>query len=405
MKKVLLTAMAILTVASTTVFGMYGMDGDDWIGFLTDGNQLRARMDQLGFTLGNGTIKGTFGFRNDKGTLGNIISGDVSGDKLTVSHYFTPTVSAGIGYTSDMFGIGVGYNFTYVDPNLYIHTPVLMFNALNNNLKIAVPIEIAMTDNARSVTPDGDSLVNPNEKVKFTGIGFNNLELRYTTGIDAFNEVRFYASYRNTTHEGNGGIIQKLVSEALALQLRLYFLKTTVGDVTVNPFLKVQYSTALKGTRLGDFYMLDSYQYPAGQFVNEVYDGNAGIDGSKKQSDIYKSSPYQVTITPVLSLAASSDIVSLYFEPSLGYRISGNAITVEEANAGMKQKITHNLAWGAYAEMYVTPVEDLEWYFEMDINNNNTVASANGSTPPVYFETTTGITWYLPSFGGDTAAQ
>ncbi|WP_297276721.1 cell surface protein [uncultured Brachyspira sp.] len=407
MKKVLLTAMAILTVASTTVFGMYGMDGDDWIGFLTDGNQLRARMDQLGFTLGNGTIKGTFGFRTDKGALGNIISGAVSGDKLTTTHYFTPTVSAGIGYTSDMFGIGVGYNFTYVDPHLYIHTPVLMFNALNNNLKIAVPIEIAITDDARPNDPFGDSMVDPNiSKVKFTGIGFNNLELRYTTGIDAFNEVRFYASYRNTTHEAPvNGATQKLVSEALALQLRLYFLKTTVGDVTVNPFLKVQYSTALKGTRLDDFYMLDSYKYPAGQVVNGVYDGNVGIDGSKKQSDIYKSSPYQVTITPVLSLAASSDIVSLYFEPSLGYRISGNAITVEEANAGMKQKITHNLAWGAYAEMYVTPVEDLEWYFEMDINNNNTVASANGSTPPVYFETTTGITWYLPSFGGDTAAQ
>ena len=399
MKKVLLTAMAILTVASASVFGMYGVDGDDWIGFLTDGNQFRARMDQLGFTLGNGTIKGTLGFRADTGYMGSILGAGTAGNETLA---LNPTVSAGIGYTSDMFGIGVGYNFTYIDRFLQIHTPVLMINALNNNLKLAVPIQVAVTDNANSSSPDGSLIP---ENIKFTGIGFNNLELRYATGIDAFNEVRFYASYRNTTHEGNGGTIQKLVSEALALQLRLYFLKTTVGDVTVNPFLKVQYSTALKGTRLDDFYMLDSYKYPAGQVVNGVYDGNIGIDGSKKQSDIYKSSPYQVTITPVLSLAASSDIVSLYFEPSLGYRISGNAITVEEANAGMKQKITHNLAWGAYAEMYVTPVEDLEWYFEMDINNNNTVASANGSTPPVYFETTTGITWYLPSFGGDTAAQ
>ncbi|WP_439097908.1 hypothetical protein [Brachyspira hyodysenteriae] len=42
---------------------MYG-DRDSWIDFLTHGNQFRARMDQLGFVLGNGTIKGTFGFRS-----------------------------------------------------------------------------------------------------------------------------------------------------------------------------------------------------------------------------------------------------------------------------------------------------------------------------------------------------
>ena len=55
MKKILLTAMALLAMASTSVFGMYG-DQDDWIDFLTDGNQFRARMDQLGFVLGNSTI-------------------------------------------------------------------------------------------------------------------------------------------------------------------------------------------------------------------------------------------------------------------------------------------------------------------------------------------------------------
>ena len=386
MKKVLLTAMAILTLAGTSVFGMYGVDGDDWIGFLTHGNQLRARMDQLGFVLGNGTIKGTFGFRNDKGTLGNIISNAVSGDNLTVSHYFTPTVSAGIGYTSDMFGIGVGYNFTYVDPNLYIHTPVLMFNALNNNLKIAVPVEVAVTDKFNGVNNN-----------KFTGISFNNLELRYTTGIDAFNEIRVYFNYRNTSHEDAylAELSEKTISEAFGMQVRLYFLRTQVGNVTVNPFLRVEYHTALKGNLMSDYTMTRDSIYST-EF--------GGIASDAKQSDVYKYSPYQVTIKPVLSLAASSDIVSLYFEPSLGYQITGNAITVEEANAGMKQKLTHNLAWGAYAELYVTPVKDLEWYFEMDINNTD-VSEANSERTPVYFETTTGITWYLPSFGGDTAAQ
>ena len=107
-------------------------------------------------------------------------------------------------------------------------------------------------------------------------------------------------------------------------------------------------------------------------------------------------------IKPVLSLAASSDIVSLYFEPSLGYTVSGDAPLKSD---NKKQTLTHALKWGAYAEMYVTPVQDLEWYFEMDVNGNVTGKDkvANVDLAPVYFETTTGITWYLPSLGGDTA--
>ena len=398
MKKIIFTVTAILFLASFSVFGMYGYDGDDWISFLTDGNQFRARMDQLGFVLGNDTIKGTFGFRADTGYMGSILgTGTIGSESLALN----PTVSAGIGYTSDVFSIGVGYNFTYIDKYLQIHTPVLMINALDNNLKLAVPIEIAITDNAQSLGPNGES-ASINNKIKFTGIGFNNIELRYSTGIDAFNEIRFYASYRSTSHESsfNGSAI-KYVSEALDLQLRLYFLNTTVGNVGINPFIKVQYSTALKGSRLGDFLMTESYKYPQGSAVSGEHDGNYGIDANTKQSDNFSANPYKVTIAPTLALSASSDIVSLYFEPSLGYTIYGDA-PLKRYNR--KQTITHSLYWGAYAEMYVTPVQDLEWYFEMDVNGNVTGkdnAKANVNLAPVYFETTTGITWYLPSFGNN----
>ena len=370
-KKVKFLAAVIGSLLITTVsaFGMYGVDGDDWIGFLTDGNQFRARMDQLGFTLGNGTIKGTFGFRNDKGTLGSIFSAT---DNVPAD--FTPTVSAGLAYTSEAFGIGVGYNFTYLNQNLQIHTPVLMFNALNNNLRLAVPIEIAVTDKYLGT-----------DNHKLTGVSFNNLELRYFTGIDAFNAIRVYFNYRNVTDDNSSG--EKRVSETFGMQVRLYFLNTQVGNVTVNPFLRVEYHTALRGGSLHGYNMLDL----GNGRVDDIADG-------VKQSDVYDASPYQVVVKPVLSLAASSDIVSLYFEPSLGYQVNASA-----AGIGEKQVISHSLAWGAYAEMYVTPVEDLEWYFEMDVNNNAAVNAANVAVTPVYFETTTGITWYLPSFGGDTA--
>ena len=361
MKKVLLTAMALLTIASTSVFGMYGKN-DGWIDFLTHGNQLRVRMDRVGFVLGNGTIKGTFGLFANRGFLGSILSATNG----TVD--FRPTVSAGIGYTSDVIGVGVGYNFTYINKNLQVHTPVLMINALNNNLRISAPIQVAVSD--KEITG-----------VKYTGVAFNNIQLRYYTGIDAFNAIRLYAYYRNNTYEYTESG-DKAVAEALGFQARFYFLRTQVGDVTVNPYVRVEYYTALKGDNFDNF-------------TAEGYDASTfSIPTGVKQYDV---SPYKFAIKPVLSLAANSDYVSLYFEPSLGYALAGSKTKASEGVASV-ETMTHALNWGAYAELYITPVKDLEWYFEMDVNGNVTPEKKpNSVLTPVYFETSTGITWYLPA--------
>ncbi|WP_051436764.1 cell surface protein [Brachyspira alvinipulli] len=382
--KFLAAVIGSLLITSVSAFGMYGVDGDDWIDFLTHGNQFRARMDQLGFVLGNGTIKGTFGVMADNGWMGNIFSYNqanaTTGGNSPVNNEassFNPTVSAGIAYTSDMIGVGVGYNFTYINRFIQVHTPTLVLNALNNNLRLAVPIQVAVSDkgnyNNGSVS-DG---------VKYTGVGFNNIELRYYTGIDAFNQIRVYASYKNNTWENVTN--SKVVSEEFGLQLRLYFLRTQIGNVTVNPFIRIDYNQALKGELSRSFITV------ANSYNN--LDGVA-VGVNQKQSDIYDVSPFRVFVKPVLSLAASSDIISFYFEPSLGYAVASS----KRKDQG--QETTHALNWGAYAEMYVTPVQDLEWYFEMDVNGNVTGRDnklANTDLSPVLFETTTGITWYLPS--------
>ena len=366
MKKVLLTAMALLTIASTSVFGMYGK-GDSWIDFLVHGNRFRARMDQLGFVLGNDTIKGTLGLRANTGYLNNILLANNNGTTTTTD--FMPTLSAGIGYTSEMIGVGVGYNFTYINKNLQVHTPVLMINALNNNLRISAPIQVAVSD--KEITG-----------YKYTGVAFNNIQLRYYTGIDAFNAIRLYAYYRNNTIEGDG---VKGVAEALGFQARFYFLNTQVGDVNLNPYVRVEYHTALKGSVI-EKYGAESYAMPS-----ETNPYTIIADGAK-QSDIYDVSPYRFYIKPTLALSANSDFVSVLFEPSLGYTLTG------EKYKDAKQTMTHALNWGAYAEVYITPVKDLEWYFEMDVNGNVVKETANlNGLSPVYFETTTGVTWYLPA--------
>ena len=372
MKKVLLTAMALLTIASASVFGMYG-NGDSWIDFLVHGNQLRARMDQLGFVLGNDTIKGTFGFRSQTSAaiLGTILNA-TTGDSVSDNNYtaLDATISAGIGYTSDIFGIGVGYNYTWVGKDLGIHTPVLMINALNDNLRIAVPIQIAVSDNIGKT--ENDLLY---DRTDYMGIS-TDIQLRYYTGIDAFNAIRFYVNYGQAGYKANN---QEYLASSLGLQLRLYFLNTTIGNVNINPFIRLDYVTALEGNTLG--VKSDSY------YTQPIT--GAHIKGAK-----YDYNAYRFTITPVLGITANSDIVSLYVEPSLGYSVYGG---------GMKYEgLDHTLAWGAYTELYITPVKDLEWYFEMNINNTelDQVNGHNGPINPVYFETSTGITWYLPSLNG-----
>ena len=384
MKKVLLTAMALLTIASASAFGMYGR-GDSWIDFLVHGNQFRARMDQLGFVLGNGTIKGTAGFRAEGVNWGNILSGNTGNVKLN------STISAGIGYTSEMIGVGLGYNYTFATDSLNggyigVHTPVLMVNALNNNLRISIPIQVAVKDY--------DNYLGSDSKVTYTGVAFNNIQLRYYTGIDAFNAIRLYFYYRNSTIKDKNSD-NTATSEIFGFQARFYFLNTQIGNVTVNPYLKVTYDTVLKGAldKSGE------YTYTAenlGDFVTDIYGRYPVLVGNdQKQSDLYEKNPYKVGVSAVLGITANSDIVTLYVEPSLGYTAIYDG---KYAGTGaIDPKVNHKLAWGAYTELYIRPVQDLEWYFEMDVNNSGT---KQNSGIPVYFETTTGITWYLPSFDG-----
>ena len=115
-------------------------------------------MQQLGFTLGNDTIKGTFGFFNTY-SFGDMLQVPANGDGK-----FIPNMSMGIGYTSSAIGIGVGYTMSFGDkvpiykgkvtPKNQLqlgHTPVLVLNALDNALRIAVPIQVYQTSDKTPV--------------------------------------------------------------------------------------------------------------------------------------------------------------------------------------------------------------------------------------------------------------
>ena len=377
MKKVLLTAMAIVTLASASAFGMYG-NADSWIDFLVHGNQFRARMNQLGFTLGNGTIKGTFGFNGN--TAGAIVDA-TTGQKNNNANWanLSPTLSMGIGYTSDAFGIGVGYNYTMKSANgSGIHTPVLTINALNNNLRIAVPIQIAVMNQK-----DQDAALTGGTGIKdYMGIR-TDIQVRYYTGIDAFNAIRFYLKYGQSGYTTKV-VDQKMAASSLGVELRLYFLNTYINNVNVNPYIKLVYNTAIKGSSydVGSYYNTKVNSFGQKLDKSPYSAGSAGDTGA-----------YNFTIAPTLGLGANSDIVSVWFEPSLGYTVSG----------AKESELRHQLYWGAYAELYLTPVKDLEWYFEVDVSSDRATYNSTAAFSyegGVSFAASTGITWYLPSLNG-----
>ncbi|MBW5410567.1 cell surface protein, partial [Brachyspira hampsonii] len=266
-------------------------------------------------------------------------------------------------------------------------TPVLMINALNDNLRIVVPVQILVHNG---------ELQRIDNLYQYDHLGIStDTQIRYYTGIDAFNEIRLYVKYGQLGYKTDSYVDQNYGQEFFArsfgFETRFYFLNTPIGNVTVNPFIKVAYNTALHGF---------STMVRAVDSLSETIEGyypNVSFSATGNINAKWDKNPYDVTVQAVLALTANSDIVSLYLEPSLGYMakyLGKLHYADQDGEYNLDFKVNHYLSWGAYAELYITPVKDLEWYFEMDVNNSD----ANSTGVPVSFAATTGITWYLPEF-------
>ena len=388
MKKVFLTTIALLSIASASVFGMYGANSG-WINFLTHGNQFRARMEQLGFTLGNDTIKGTFGFFNDgRGAYGSMLS--LSSNASDLYYDFTPTISMGLAYTSSLISVGVGYNATIGQnwtkingkkTEAVVHTPVLVLNAMDNAFRMAIPIQVVnLTDKFEGA------------KGSVTAVSLD-AQFRYYTGLDFLPQIRLYIKYGNygMQFSGGGEKFKQTFEESFGFDFRLYF-GSMVEEVALQPIVKLAYNGALgkqhRKTSVTALSALDDSASFMGQITSLF--ANPGSGSTTQPTTTYggsaawKKSAWDLTLAPTLGITANSDIVSLYVEPSLGLKITQSGSATDN-----KVKELYSLYWGAYAEIYITPIKNLEWYFEADVSKD-TVA-------PVKLAASTGITWYLPA--------
>ena len=418
MKKIFLTAIALISIASTQVFGMYGVASGEWIGFLTHGNQFRARMDQLGFTLGNDMIKGTFGFHNDgRGNWGSMLTAGRNTTETTTDglqagsgffYDFDPTISMGLAYTSSLISVGVGYNAT-IGPRwtryngkmdspkkteAVVHTPVLVLNALDNAFRMAIPIQVV------NLTEKFDGI----GKGSVTAVSFD-AQFRYYTGLDILPQVRLYLKYgtygAQFTPDGGGEKIKEKFAESFGFDLRFYF-GSVVEEVALQPIVKLVYNGALgkqhsktSVTALGALNDSANVWGKAASAWGDPLNYTGDPISTYGGNTAWKQGAWDLTLAPALGLTANSDIVSLYFEPSLGLKITQSGSDTD------KVKEVYALTYGAYAEIYITPIKNLEWYFEADISGDYSGATYSAATgtvgSPIKFAGTTGITWYLPA--------
>ena len=195
---------------------------------------------------------------------------------------------------------------------------------------------------------------------------------------------------------GGGEKFKETFAESFGFDFRLYF-GAMVEEVALQPYIKLAYNGALgkqhsvrNVTAIG---ALNSSATDANNIIGSFGDSAAtggpdSLASGYSGNAAWKKSAWDLTLAPTLGITANSDIVSLYVEPSLGLTITQSGSATDD-----KVKEIYSLAWGAYAEIYITPLKNLEWYFEANVNNN----AANGAITPVKFAASTGITWYLPA--------
>ena len=409
MKKLLI--ILLFTLIPISLFGFYGDgSGRSFIDFLMDRDQLRARTDQIGFLYGTEHIRVAFGVT---GNTSGVILDNWTNDSSTnnkLSSYFRPSVALAVGYKSDLISVGGAYQFKYIDSNYMVHTPALMLTAMDNTLRLNIPVAIGIGNNF----------------IKNTFIVSTAVEARYYFHkfIDYFSQLRlyFYYGYARMSYakiissaqaEGvdpNSKAIYK-DQTSIGVDLRAYFNFPTDKGVSIEPYIRVLYSQALdtvenlNGTLnkyKGENFNITPYGF---DYTSLSFDatGTEKLSGGyiasvpgipNPQGRVPISGIYRVGIALPLGLRASNDFVSLYVEPSLAVTIFGGKISL----LGVERKgFFYTFGYVVYSELTVTPVKYLELFLELQTGGASRLGGDlyGASATTMILNASSGIAWYF----------
>ncbi|TXJ42931.1 hypothetical protein EPJ65_05280 [Brachyspira aalborgi] len=409
MKKLLI--ILLFTLIPMSLFGFYGDgSGRSFIDFLMDKDQLRARTDQIGFLYGTEHIRVAFGVT---GNTSGVILDNWTNDSSTnnkLSSYFRPSVALAVGYKSDLISVGGAYQFKYIDSNYMVHTPALMLTAMDNTLRLNIPVAIGVGNNF----------------IKNTFIVSTAVEARYYLHkfIDYFSQLRlyFYYGYARMSYakiissaqaEGvdpNSKAIYK-DQTSIGIDLRAYFNFPTDKGVSIEPYLRVLYSAALDtvenlggvlNRNKGENFNITPYGFDYTSLSFDVT-GTEKLSGGyiasvpgipNPQGRVPISGIYRVGIALPLGLRASNDFVSLYVEPSLAVTIFGGKISL----LGVERKgFFYTFGYVVYSELTVTPVKYLELFLELQTGGASRLGGDlyGASATTMILNASSGIAWYF----------
>ena len=410
MKKLLI--ILLFTLIPMSLFGFYGDgSGRSFIDFLMDKDQLRARTDQIGFLYDCETDYLRLAFGVTGNTTGVILDNwtNDSSTNNKLSSYFRPSVALAVGYKSDLISVGGAYQFKYVDSNYMVHTPAIMLTAMDNTLRLNIPVAIGIGNNF----------------IKNTFIVSTAVEARYYFHkfIDYLSQLRLYVYYGYARMSyakilSDGGFDVDPSSKAIykdqasvGVDFRAYFNFPTERSLSIEPYIRVLYSQALETVEnlngmlnkyKGENFNITPYGF---DYTSLSFDatGTEKLSGGyiasvpgipNPQGRVPISGIYRIGVALPLGLRASNDFVSLYVEPSLSATIFGGNISL----LGVERKGPfYTFGYVVYAELTVTPVKDLELYLELQTGGATRLGGDlyAASTTTLVLNSSCGVAWYF----------
>ena len=419
MKKIIL----LLLIFSTSVFGYYSSDA--MIDLLVQSNQLRVRTDRVGALFGNENVRAAIGLTGANSLSGIIVHNVNDFDALNNAkkglYQFVPAVLGAIGYDSDLFGIGFGYEFKWKDATYMVHTPIITLTALEDTFRINIPVSVGVGQ--RSYYNRADSL-------KGTMVISTGIEARYYFNMEYFSHLRFYLNYGNSTIKEISSPSTNFTQQSVGFQARAYF-NYDFSYYKITPIIRFQFDTAL-ATKFKNitrnYNIVDNYFITAKGFTpvnGAITEGSYGSSGANADvntrgelrggyiasipNTYYAEEPYRIGVAvPVgFRTVSESGTIELYVEPALSLTIV-NAKRIYSFSQAMQglENLTENdrrkapfLTFGyvVYGELYIRPRPRLEWYTEIQTGGATVageLANTSGTTSLI-FNASTGITWYF----------
>ena len=414
---------------------------EDFNDFLIDENQLRIRLDRFGVLAGTENLRFMVGV---SGETAGVLLDNLDSDEEGGINTFRPAAIAGFGYKTESFGIGAGYQFKYVSESWQAHTPIITATALNDNLRINVPVTIGVGSGSVN---DGDIAVS------------TDIRVEYYTGNDIFSRIRVnlkYGMYRlkanssrsvafssanfgalagmlNPEIGGNGkfGFADDTTAQSIGIDARGYFIAATdpiliepqvrvVYQGSIADFTGTSYSLTVAGNKhsgavefgshnidasspMGAFEM-DNSTYAAGQGMPAWYDFTAhnfkstmaGASIEIGGTEYYITKPQFIGVSMPVGFTAESEFISVYLEPAVSFSmLTGgvNAYTTSSKPVRIPP-LFYSVGYLVYGELYIHPHPNLEWYFEAQIGGATTVDGiGNSADSSLAFNGSTGITW------------